>query len=835
MASKAIFAKCFQRVAASGKLGEQDVQRLQDIYTEQFFLARRGGLPLPEAIAAAKKGAGARAKIDKGLQQYRAAKQLLATAENYGYANANRGVHRNVMDSVARKLMQHHDGKGRTQSVEVAADGIYKTASSALGQMVEAVGNKFGLIENGQRLRLFVEAMFGNKTGDAKLDGAAESIGKMFEDLRLRANRAGAAIGKVSERYLPQSHDPLAIGKTGRAAWVDSVLPKIDRSRYANADGSTMTEAQMRAFLNEAYMTLATDGANKPAAQGGSGSVANRNSKERQIHFKDAASWLEYHAEFGGRGALEMIDSSVRRLSDQIALLETMGPNPQETVNGIYNLEADRLNAAGDTKALTALDKDKALTDYLLGELTGANRRLSSGKVAAFWRNLRAAQSLKLGAAYITSLTDHATLHLTARLWKMSNADVLVESLRGLNPAADKAHRTQIVNAGLMADGAIGRMEMLGAEVSRSTIIEKAANVQMKLSLLNWATRMRRENFSVVFANTLGSMADRLSFADLNAVDHLAIREYGITAENWNVWKLAKKEDWGRGATMLTAPSILKLSDADIGRALGKALSAADARSVRERATTALLGMVSNESKMAVLEPSRLTRAKINRFVGDSEIARAMLQFKSFPIALIAQHIVRGINLPGAGGKIAYLSALGAGMTIMGGVSMTAADILAGKNPRPLLDPSDKYFAKSWGAAALKGGALGIFGDFLFAQQTRYGSQVGSIVTGPAIGDLLTLGDIALQARSDIAAGEAPDIGAKSFNVAKSYIPLSGLWYTRGLFNHAFVQNVQEMMNPGYMRRMQARTKRDYGQTMYWRPGEALPSQPPDLTQLTGN
>lgn len=836
MATNRIFDKCFgaalKRVGED-KLSATDFEQLQKVYTDQFYLARRGRQSLPEAVESARKAAGQRVKLDKGLQQYRAAKQILAISEAYGYANAMRGEHRSVMDSIARKLMFHADGKGRTMSADVVADGITRDAKRAVEYLVDAVGTKaMGLVEHGQRIRLFVEAMFGAKTGDPALDEAAKRIGDMFEQLRQRANRAGADIGRVSERYLPQSHDPLRIGKLSSSEYADVVLPLLDRSRYVNEDGSRQTESQLRDMLQEVWRTLATDGANKPKASRGTGpgGVVGRNSAERVVHFADAQGWLAYHERFGAHTPIEMVDSSVRRLADQIALLETLGPNPAETINAIYNLESERLKDAGQIRSL---EKDKGLTDFLLGEMTGANNnRLKHGAVAAFWRNVRALQSFKLGAAFITSLTDRATLHLTAALWKMSQADLMVEGLRALNPA-DKAHRLQIVNAGLMAEGGITRMEQLGSDFSRSNVIDKLANANMKLSLLNWATRTRREQFNVVMSNTLGGMADRLSFADLNAVDHLALREYGISEQDWNIWKAAKKEDWGRGASMLTAESIYGMSDAMLGKVLGKTLDAGEARTAREQAVTRLLGLISNEAKMAVVEPSRLTRAKMNRFTGDSEIAKAFLQFKSFPLAMFTQHITRGINLPGAA-KYAYLSALFAGLTVMGGVAMSVADILAGKNPRPLLDPSNENFGKSWGAAALKGGALGIFGDFLFAQQSSYGSNVASIAMGPAIGDLFTLGDIALQARTDLAKGEAPDVGGKLLNVAKNYIPFSTLWYTRALFDHAFVQNAQEMMNPGYLRRMRARAQRDYGQTFYWRPGDATPQEAPNLGALTG-
>ncbi|WP_225926612.1 hypothetical protein [Pseudomonas sessilinigenes] len=66
--------------------------------------------------------------------------------------------------------------------------------------------------------------------------------------------------------------------------------------------------------------------------------------------------------------------------------------------------------------------------------------------------------------------------------------------------------------------------------------------------------------------------------------------------------------------------------------------------------------------------------------------------------------------------------------TAFGYLSMASKDVAKGREPRPVDDP------KTWLAAMVQGGGLGIFGDYLFGEASRFGNSALELVTGPALG-----------------------------------------------------------------------------------------------------
>ena len=141
-----------------------------------------------------------------------------------------------------------------------------------------------------------------------------------------------------------------------------------------------------------------------------------------------------------------------------------------------------------------------------------------------------------------------------------------------------------------------------------------------------------------------------------------------------------------------------------------------------------------------------------------------------------------------------------AAMTAIGYVSMSAKDMLKGKQPKPLDDP------KTWAAAFVFSGAGGIAGDFIFNDFQRYGGGVADVVGGPGM-DLVT--DWA-QFFTMLAKGD--DAAAKAFNNAIRMAPFANLWYTRTALDYMFIYNIQNFLNPGTLRRRERRMKRDYNQ-----------------------
>jgi hypothetical protein len=134
----------------------------------------------------------------------------------------------------------------------------------------------------------------------------------------------------------------------------------------------------------------------------------------------------------------------------------------------------------------------------------------------------------------------------------------------------------------------------------------------------------------------------------------------------------------------------------------------------------------------------------------------------------------------------------------------------------------------------LKGGAMGLYGDFLFGQQSRFGQTALSGLLGPVFG----LGEQALQLTQEnfaqVMNGEDTNFGAEATKFVKSNLPGANLWYAKAALDHMIFHQLQEFFSPGYLRKMQRRSQKEFGQAYYWEPGEAGIDRAPDLTAVAG-
>ncbi len=94
--------------------------------------------------------------------------------------------------------------------------------------------------------------------------------------------------------------------------------------------------------------------------------------------------------------------------------------------------------------------------------------------------------------------------------------------------------------------------------------------------------------------------------------------------------------------------------------------------------------------------------------------------------------MARAMSMPTGIGKIGYSAALIGMTTLLGGVALQLGEIVSGRDPQDTANP------QFWSRALLKGGGLGIFGDLMFQDYTKYGSSVGALAAGPLEGTLKT-------------------------------------------------------------------------------------------------
>ena len=120
-------------------------------------------------------------------------------------------------------------------------------------------------------------------------------------------------------------------------------------------------------------------------------------------------------------------------------------------------------------------------------------------------------------------------------------------------------------------------------------------------------------------------------------------------------------------------------------------------------------------------------------------------------------------------------------------------------------------------AAMSQGGGLGIYGDFLFGEYSRYGRSFLSTLAGPTFGQIDDLAEIWTRVRK----GE--DVGANVLRMAINNTPFINLFYTRQAMDYLFLYELQEMVNPGYLRRMESRIMRENDQRFFVPPSQEVP------------
>jgi hypothetical protein len=835
-------AKCIQAVSeALGRaLNATEVKGIEDRLMKHMRLLAKDdpvawqGKSTADRLSEAAQAAAKSLVTEQQLKQQRLSLQILAHDRVQTHLTQQAALGMQPLDALDRIIAFHADGKSNVLSMETQARAIERDSLRQMIGTLEASNPKwFGLFENHEGIRSIVQELFGESSGVAEAKQGAAEFHAAANALRDRFNRAGGDIGELDDWALPQHHSQSKVAKSGRDAWVTQILPLLKRDRYVNEDGSVMTDAQLTEFLGHAWTSIATGGANKltPGQFSGGSARANRGSASRQIHFKDADSYLQYQQNFGERTLYEVMVGHIGGISKDVAMVETLGPNADNTFRYFRDQSVQEAKLADPTK-IGEIEKHAINTENLYNEVAGKTQPVASRALAASFDTLRSwLVAARLGSSIISSFSDEGTLYLTSKLNNLPPMQVFANELAAMNPA-NRTELRMARRAGLALNTLLASLNRFGQDGLGTAFSKKLANTVLRASGLNAITEARKRAFGVTMMGSIGSVVkSHASLKGLDPVDHRLLLSKGITETDFNVWKAAQLEDWGGGNnTMLTPDAIYRVPDA--------ALAAhGDPNTLREQAVTKLLGITLEESDVAIIEPGAkeraMTGASIPRGTWKGELTRSFFLFKSFPLAMITRHWTRGMSLPNAGGRAAYLSSLFAATTVAGVASLQLNELLSGRDPRNL-NPLEKGGVRNWIAAMLKGGSLGIYGDFLFSDASQHGSSPVASFMGPAIGlgeDAfnLTQGNIvqALQ-------GKDTNIGAEAVKFVRSNLPGASLWYSKAALDHLVFHQLQEYFSPGYLANMRSRAQREFGQKYWWEPGEITPDRAPDPAAIVG-
>lgn len=741
------------------------------------------------------------------------------------------------VEAVRRLLVNHPDGRADQFSLEARVMGVQQLLRTKIIDTWDALGNGvFEYFQRADKARALINEVRGIDSGDPMAKKAAQAWLKMAEESLQWFNDRGGQIGKLEDWGMPQHHSQDLVARAAggvdraanQAAWVDFILPLLDRQRYTDLAGRPMGDAELRDFLGNAWESIATGGANKiePGQFRGSGARANRHAEERMIHFKDADAVMAYWERFGEKTLPDILLGHVESMAKDIAFVEHFGSNP----NAMFRLLRDQAEAAAKLAAPHAIgkvDKELASLDRLYDYAAGRSLPVADQRVAAAFKVLHNLNTAgKLGSAFWASLIgDKVMFEAIGRVNNLPAMQLWYNELRLLNPA-NKAERRALRRNALMLDYMSTAMSRFGDDLGRNGLTDKLAGGVMKISGMNAVNEWRRGAWALTAMDTLGHLVSTRDFAKIGPDDMRMLQTSGITEADWRVWKLAKLEDLGHGNdTGLTHEAVMRIPDAEL-QAAGFTGNMAD---LRRDAAVKLLGVLTAESRLAVIEPGWSERSMmyggLQRGNWRDELTRSFWQFKAFPVTQFARILEVGLSRPNVTAKAAFLGTMPVLLTLAGGAMIQVQNLLRGQD----LQDMDNW--KFWGAAFLKGSSLGLYGDFLFSQSgtTRMGTGPLEAVAGPTIGAVADLATMVAKAPGQINKGEEPRLLSNAINIGKGFIPGQNLWFSKAATDHWIFQNAQEALNPGYLASMRARSLREQGNDWWWKPGTALPERAPEM------
>ena len=741
------------------------------------------------------------------------AKQIILHDKNQRFIDEQAGKGMRRTDAITRLLVNQLDNKANVRSLEQNREGVARIYKGKLEPIAKATQKFAGFWTDRNMVRDVVRELYGEKTGNATAANVSKIwSGDIAEPLRQQANESGANIAKRSDWAVPQDHSQNKVAKASVDQWINDVLPKLDRSEYVNTDGTPMNDIQMRALLGEVRNTIATDGAWNKTVTEGSGGLKNRGSDRRVIHFKDADSYMDYQAQYGEKSLLETMNGHIDSMARNIAAMQTFGPNAEASFKKLVSDAVNLDSSAGhETQAAEGLLQTRfALATGRLGDL-------GSPRVAHNYQILKTVLAAgKLGSASLSAITDGANIWAVAKSWKIPALASWgkCESKAWSDPAYRQFMRSQGVGVEAITHG----ISRYGEEVFGHGTPANIANTMFRISGLNAIDNIRRTATGGMLMHRIGELAR--DHATLEDVDNATLKSAGVDETTWQVWRKAGIDgEYG----MLCPDTISKIPDEEL-KVLG------NPEFLRRQAMQQLVGLVSRDVDTVVPMMTDKARGTVeNQLSGlrgkvGGELARSVLQFKSFPIAMFSNHWQRLQQQGSLGSKAAYGAGVFATSAIMGAISVQLKSLVAGNNPQDMTDP------KFAGRAMVQGGALTLPGEILVnAWASPYAETIAD-----QLGPMFSTGEQALKIYQDARNSTDP---TKKANLGGDMVRLvrgnsGNLWYAKAALDHLIFQRLQDYYSPGYSSRMQQRTQQYYNSGQWWKPSTA--ASPTQLTSGRG-
>lgn len=783
---------CIKRLiqASNDALSRKEAKEILDTIDRAAKRKSNDGFDYDEAVSKEVKDRIENMKENVAKQKANLAKNVIMKAQNADKISAFIDAGLDVKTAFAAELegvASHIEGTRASLDVQKSAveHAYFSRMLKELSEsnLLELFNSKTLSDEIGKELWALSEKTTVTTNKQAKQ--IADIIYKTREGQRQRLNAAGADISEVGGYIMPQRHDVFEMHRVGKEAWISRIKPLLNKERSFGGDYESLDKALSGAYdamLTGIRMGDPLERNAKLFQFSGPDNLGKKLSQARQLHFKDYASWKQWNDAFGLRDLNEGIVDSIRSDSHNIALMERYGTNPEAMLKAVATQIKEKYR--GKMAKQREEGVDKKLQSFIDAALE-KNNIPASPTLARLGSNIRVYQNVtKLGGALRSSLTDIPLKALEykfqGRSWLGATVQPWLDIGHGFKSKSERVKWASLTGVGfesMIAD--IG-----GRFSAQDTLSNKAAKVQrlfFKLNGLSWWTDSHQGAMSRVMAHHLG-LEKNTPFAKLDTDTRRLFGNYRISEADWNAMRAAVKTlDDGRDYIL---PDSLE-------------------GALKEKLT----GYYIDRAKAGVITPTtkeqRITNFGTQRGTAIGEATRLIMQFKSFNITQATK--VWGRAIYGKGhADIPAMIYLMLNTMAFGYAVGALKDLMMGRTPK---DPNK---LETVYAALAQGGGMGILGDILLNDESGFGRSATQTLAGPTFG---TIDDVFKIYSAGIRGGGSK---RQATMTAINAIPFNNLFYARAALDHMILLQMQEELNPGYLRRMKQNMRKTYGQEMIY-------------------
>jgi GNAT superfamily N-acetyltransferase len=660
----------------------------------------------------------------------------------------------------------------------------------------------------------------------------AEVINKYQTVARNRRNRFGAWIRDLQGYATRQTHDMFKIRAVTQAEWVSAVKDSLDLPKMIRL--GLIDETDPIGSLKSLYNDFASGSHMKPMAAeedivalGRGSNLAKRESVSRTLYFKDGLAAYDYHAKFGVGRLAESIIIGLDRSASSAAQLKTLGTNPMATLTRLLDEYEESLKTTPDR--FDKFRSQRGAIMNLLAQVDGSVNIPGSVQAAKINSFIRSWTSMaKLGGALISSISD--LTGYAAELRYAQNKNMLsgmVDGIGALTRGRAKGEKAEILSSlGVFYESVSGAVS---ARFDNPELVagKMAATMRtfFRLNGLTWWTEVLRDGTALSHSHYMAQQGSK-NFGDIDPELRRLFTLYNIDEGKWDLLRMGQMKT-ADGRAYLTPDALNTVPQEAFEnyiRSIGRTVSPASVQNLIDDLGQTMRTMFLDRAHHAVLEPNARNRAFMLRGTKPGtvpgEILRYISQFKSFSVAITQS--VLGREVYGRGydtfgeylrkGQgdwlgMAYMISL---YGLLGYGAMSVKDLIKGREPRNPLNPQTVI------ASLAQGGGLGLYGDFLFGEYSRFGKSLVSSIAGPVAGAADTIAELYTRARN------GDDLAGTAFKAILDNTPFNNLFWLRPLLDYTILFNIQESMNPGFLRRMERRVERQNDQRFLFKPSEVI-------------